>query len=419
MERFIIQGGKQLNGAVKVAGSKNSVLAILAATLLTKDECIIDNVPLIGDVMKMIEILESIGVKIEWIGAHKLRIQAKDVDPEKMDYSLVGSIRASILLIGSLLARFKKFKISHPGGCIIGARPVGVHFEALEDLGVKITLDDKFYYFEVNKLIGKKIILKEFSVTATENLMMAASLAEGITTIKIAAIEPHIQDLGKFLNKMGAKIIGGGIHSIIIKGRKNLHGAEHSVSTDPIEAGTFMIAAAASRGEVLVKDVNPNHLDLVLEKLKEFGVFLEINSDSVLVKAPAELKACKVEARAYPGVPTDLQAPFAVLATQAHGTSLIHDTLYEGRMGYVNELSKMGANALICDPHRVLITGPTPLYGREITSFDLRAGATLIIAALIAEGESKINEARQVDRGYECIEERLRGLGANIKRIKV
>ena len=366
----------------------------------------------------MIEILESIGVDIEWIGARKLRIQAKDVDPEKMDYSLVGSIRASILLIGSLLTRFKKFKIPHPGGCIIGARPVGVHFQALEDLGAKITQDDKFYYFEADKLIGKKIILKEFSVTATENLMMAASLAEGTTTIKIAAIEPHIQDLGKFLNKMGAEIKGGGIHSIIIKGKENLHGAEHSISPDPIEAGTFMIAAAASRGKVLVKDINPDHLDLVLEKLKEFGVSLEINSDSVLVKAPTALKASKVEARTYPGIPTDLQAPFAVLAAQANGTSLIHDTLYEGRMGYINELSKMGANALICDPHRVLITGPTPLYGQEITSFDLRAGATLIIAALIAEGESKINEAHQVDRGYEKIEERLRGLGADIKRVK-
>ena len=418
MEKFVIRGGEPLKGVIEVAGSKNAALAILAATLLTDEECEIDNIPLIGDVLRMIDILKSIGADVEWTGTRKLKIRAKEIDPEKMDYSSVGLIRASILLLGPLLTRFKKFKIPHPGGCIIGARPVGVHFDALEALGAEITQDGDFYYFQRGELTGKKIVLKEFSVTATENLMMAASLAKGTTIIKIAAIEPHVQDLGKFLNKMGAKIKGDGVHTIVIKGQEKLHGASHVIIPDPIEAGTFIIAAAASRGEVLIKNVNPDHLDLVLEKFKEFGVPLEVGQDSILIKSPTSLKACKIEARTYPGIPTDLQAPFAILATQANGTSLIHDTLYEGRLGYVNELNKMGANAVVCDPHRVLITGPTPLYGQEITSFDLRAGATLIIAALIAEGESKINEPHQVDRGYERIEERLRGLGADIKRIR-
>ncbi len=419
MEKFIINGGKPLNGEIEVRGSKNATTPILAACLLTKEECIIDNVPRITDVMNMIKILQSMGVEVEKIGERTVRVKAgDDMDPEKMDFMLVGRMRSSILLLGSLLARFRKFKIKQPGGCIIGARPIGIHFDALEALGARITQDDQFYYFEADRLVGKKIILKEFSVTATENLMMAATLAEGTTTIRTAAIEPHVQDLGRFLRKMGADIRGCGFHTIEINGVESLHGARHTIQPDPIEAGTFAIAAGATRGEVIIKNVVPNDLDLVLEKLKEAGVLFDIEEGNKLhVRPTSKLGTLtKVEARTYPGLPTDLQAPFAVLATQTEGNTLVHDTLYEGRMNYINELSKMGANAVICDPHRAIITGPTPLYGKDIQSFDLRAGATMIIAALLAQGQSTLSGIEQVDRGYEEIEQRLGNLGADIKR---
>ena len=419
MQKFVINGGKPLEGKVDVVGSKNATTPILSACLLTKEECIIDNIPLIADVMKMIEILESMGVEIEWVGKRKLKVKAgNNVDPEKMDFEIVGHMRSSILLLGSLLARFKKFKIKQPGGCIIGARPVGIHFDALEALGAKITSENGFYYFKADKLTGKTIVLREFSVTATENLMMAATLAEGTTTIKIAAIEPHVQDLARFLIKMGAKIKGLGIHTIQIQGVEKLRGAEHKIIPDPIEAGTFAIAAVATKGNVEINNINPHELDLVIEKLKEIGANIEIKNNKLLIKPASKFNAIKkIETRTYPGIPTDLQAPFAVLTTQTEGTTLIHDTMYEGRLAYINELNKMGADAIICDPHRALITGPTPLYGQDITSFDLRAGATLIIAALLAEGKSTIDKIDQVDRGYEKIEERLRNLGADIQRV--
>lgn len=421
MQKFVINGGKPLKGKIDVMGSKNAATPILSACLLTKEACVIDNIPLIDDVLKMIELLKSMGVEVEWLEKRKLRVKAGDnVDPEKMDFSIVGHMRSSILLLGSLLARFKKFKIKQPGGCIIGARPVGVHFDALEALGAKITPENGFYCFEADRLIGKKIVLREFSVTATENLMMAATLAEGTTIIKIAAIEPHVQDLARFLIKMGAKIKGLGIHTIQIKGVQKLHKAEHKIIPDTIEAGTFAIAAIATKGDVEINNVNPHELDLVIEKLKEIGANIEIKENKLLIKPSPKYNAIrKIETRTYPGIPTDLQAPFAVLATQAEGTTLIHDTMYENRLAYINELNKMGANAIICDPHRALITGPTPLYGQDITSFDLRAGATLIIAALLASGKSTIDKIEQVDRGYERIEERLRNLGAEIERVEI
>lgn len=421
MQKFIINGGKPLQGKIDVMGSKNAATPILSACLLTKEECIIDNIPLISDVLKMVELLESMGVETEWIEKRKLKVKAgNNVDPEKMDFEIVGHMRSSILLLGSMLARFGKFKIKQPGGCIIGARPVGVHFDALEALGAKITSEDGFYCFKAAKLVGKKIVLKEFSVTATENLMMAATLAEGTTIIKIAAIEPHVQDLARFLNKMGAKIKGLGIHTIQIQGVEKLRGAEHKIIPDPIEAGTFAIAAVATKGNVEINNINPHDLDLVIEKLKEIGANIEIKNNKLLIKPASKFNAIKkIETRTYPGIPTDLQAPFAVLTTQTEGTTLIHDTMYEGRLAYINELNKMGADAIICDPHRALITGPTPLYGQDITSFDLRAGATLIIAALLAEGKSTIDKIDQVDRGYEKIEERLQNLGADIQRVDV
>ncbi len=418
MQKFIIHGGKKLNGAITVKGYKNAATPIIAATLLTDEECIIKNIPRIGDVFRMIEILTSMGVKISWLKSDTLRIKAENINPEKMDFKAVSRLRSSILLLGPLLARCKKFKIPQPGGCVIGARPIDSHFTALEKLGAKITRENGFYSFEAKKLEGKEIILPEFSVTATENLMMAASITSGITTIKIAALEPQVQDLQKFLKKMGAKIKFGNFNTIIIEGAKKLHGATYTIIPDPIEAGTFIITAVATKSELIIKNVIHDHLDLVFNKLSEMGAKFEFDGNDVLIKPVGMLTSAKIEARIFPGLPTDLQAPFGILATQAHGTSLIHDTLFEGRLGYINELNKMGANAIICDPHRALISGPTQLYGAEITSFDLRAGATMIIAALVAQGESVISNIEQIDRGYENIEERLRSIGADITRLE-
>lgn len=419
MEKFVIRGGKKLRGTIEVKGYKNAATPIIAASLLTDEECVIKNIPRIGDVSSLIEIIKSIGVNISWLDESALRIKAEKVDPDKTNFAPVSRMRSSVLLLGPLLARCKKFKMPQPGGCVIGARPITSHFTALEKLGAKITKENGFYKFEAEKMEGKEIVLPEFSVTATENLMMAASLTPGVTTIKIAAMEPQVQDLAEFLNKMGAKIKFGSFNTITICGAKKLHGAEHLVIPDPIEAGTFIIAGVAAKSEILIKNIIPDHLDLVMDKLKEMGAKFEINKNEILIKPVSMLNAAKIEARIFPGLPSDLQAPFGVLTTQARGTSLIHDTLYEGRLGYVNELNKMGANAIICDPHRALISGPTQLYGAEITSFDLRAGATMIIAALIAQGESTINNIEQIDRGYENIEERLRDIGADIARMKI
>ncbi len=419
MQKFIINGGKKLSGTIEVKGYKNAATPIIAASLLTTEECIIKNVPQIGDVFRMIEILESMGVEISWLAPNTLRVKAETINPEKMDFKAVSRMRSSILLLGPLLARCGKFKIPQPGGCVIGARPIGSHFTALEKLGAKITRENGFYCFEAKKLEGKEIVLPEFSVTATENLMMAAALTGGVTTIKIAALEPQVQDLQKFLKKMGAKIKFGNFNTVIIEGVKKLHGATYSVIPDLIEAGTFAIAAVATKSELMIKNVIRDHLDLVFDKLSEMGAKFEFDGNNVLIKPVGMLTSAKIEARIFPGLPTDLQAPFGILATQAQGTSLIHDTLFEGRLGYINELNKMGANAIICDPHRALISGPTQLYGAEITSFDLRAGATMIIAALVAQGESVISNIEQIDRGYENIEERLKIIGADITRMEI
>lgn len=417
MAKFIIHGGKPLRGKITAGGMKNAATPIIAAALLTSEECVISNVPKISDVDRMLEILKSLGAKAEWTGDHEVTICAKDADLRMMDEKKVKSMRSSILFLGPMLARFKKVVIPEPGGCIIGNRPPDTHFYALEKLGAKITRSDGNFILETAGLVGSLIILPEFSVTATENVLMAASLAKGRTEIHLAAAEPHVQDLIKFLNEMGSKISGAGTHTVVVDGVEKLHGARHTLIPDQIEIGTLAVAAAVSGGEVTIENVVPGYLDIVLLKLQEAGVNLEAGENFLKIKPSDNLKAFRLQTLPYPGFPTDLQAPFGVLATQCRGTTLIQDPLFEGRMGYVGELLKMGANAIVADPHRVVITGPTPLQGQEIKSFDLRAGATLIIAGLIASGETIINEAEIVDRGYERIDERLNALGADIRRV--
>lgn len=415
MSNLVIEGGHSLHGEVKVPGSKNAVTPILAATLLTKEECILYNVPEISDVDKMLKLLQELGAEVTRDG-RTIRVKAERLELKRLESKLVKGMRSSVLMFGPLLARLGEVRLPEPGGCIIGNRPLGAHLQGLAQLGVNVTIEDDVYHLKTDKLTGAHVVLPEFSVTATENIIMAAVLAQGTTVIDLAAAEPHVQDLCKFLLGMGAKISGYGTHRVIIEGVKKLHGTTHRVVPDYIEAGTWAVLAAVSRGELNISPVIPDHLASVLLKLKEIGVLYELKGDTLMVRASRQLKSFKLQAMPHPGFPTDLQAPFSVLATQANGTSLIHDPLYEGRMNHITELIKMGANALIADPHRVVITGPTPLYGREIRSFDLRAGATLVMAGLIAQGETIINDAEVIDRGYEHIDERLKAVGAHLRR---
>ncbi|MCX6763561.1 MAG: UDP-N-acetylglucosamine 1-carboxyvinyltransferase [Candidatus Moranbacteria bacterium] len=418
MEYFEIQGGKKLKGEIEVRGSKNATTPILAATLLTKEKCVISNIPLIEDVFRMLEILESLGAEIKWLGKRKISVKAEKINPAKMDFGKVKKLRSSILLLGSLSARFDNFKMYHPGGCVIGARPVGTHFDALAKLGVKIIQDGKIYKVNSAKRKPTEVVLHEFSVTATENAMMLAAGMPGKTIIKIAAAEPHVCDLGKFLIAMGVKIKGLGTHTLEISGTKNLKSAKYTIIPDANEAATFLIMGVATKSSIRVKNARAEHLDLVLEKLREFGADFKISKNYIEVIPAKKLKAVvKMEAGIYPGIPTDIQAPFGVLATQADGETLIKDHLFEGRFNYLGEIGKMGAKSKVIDVHQAVICGPAKLKGREIKSYDLRAGASLIIAALVAQGKTILNDIYQVDRGYEKIEERLAALGANIKRI--
>ncbi|MBI2644901.1 UDP-N-acetylglucosamine 1-carboxyvinyltransferase [Candidatus Uhrbacteria bacterium] len=414
--QFIIEGGKKLNGDIWVSGAKNAALPIIAATLLTDDECILDNVPRISDVETLLNILKSLGSAVAWTGEHQVTICNRNATFHNPDYQSVKSLRASILFFGSFLARFHTIDMIEPGGCIIGNRPLDTHFHALSKLGVRMEKKNGTYALSSDGLRGAEVVLLEASVTATENILMAAVYAQGVTVIKNAACEPHVQDLVTFLQKLGADIAGNGTTTLTVHGVSVLHGTVHTIIPDTIEAGTFLMLGIANKGKLRINNVIPEHMDVVLEKLKMMGAKFDVSDTTITTHSHGIMRAAKIDARPYPGIPTDLQSVFGVLATQIQGTTLIWDTLFEGRMGYVQELVRMGANAVICDPHRVLITGPTPLYGQEIRSFDLRAGAAMIIAGLIASGRTVINGAEIVSRGYERIVERLQAVGADIQQ---
>lgn len=419
-EKFVIQGRKPLKGEIEVRGAKNAAFPLLAATLLTKEECLIENLPLIEDVFLFVEILESLGAEVSWQGERTLKVRAKEIDPNKIEKDLVSKFRGSVLFFGPLLSRFHKAKLPQPGGCLIGARPIDTHLDAFSQLGVKVSIKDNTFLLKLSKTPkSRQVILSEFSVTATENILLLCSLIPQKTVIKIADGDYGIQELSKFLMKMGVRIKGAGTHTIEIEGRKKLKGIRHKLMSDPIEAGTFILMAACTKGNVLVKNVELPFLEFTLKKLGDFGLpFKIVSKDSVRVKPWISLKIDKLQSLPYPGLPTDLLPLFAVLATQIKGPTLIHDPLYEGRLKYLEELNKMGAQIIFADPHRAIVSGPTPLYGIEVTSPDLRGGASLIAAALIAKGKTIIDNIYQIDRGYERIEERLQKLGADIKRVK-
>jgi len=423
-EHFIIKGGKTLRGEIEARGAKNACFPILAATLLTKEDCEIDNIPLIEDIFRFIELLESLGKKIEWKGGRDILVKHKsDIDVSKIRKDLITKLRGSVLLFGPLLAITKSLEIPQPGGCVIGARPITTHLDAFQQLGAKLSIKvvDNREYFDLclGDKINNEIVLNEFSVTATENvLLFCAGLAEEVV-IKVADCDYPTQELIKFLNKMGAEIEEYGPHAYKIKGNKKLKGVKHKVIGDPIEAGTFILMAAATKSTITIKNVELKYLEFPIKRLIDFGLPITIiDNNSVKVEPWALLRMEKVQALPYPGIPTDLLPLFGVLATQTEGTTLLHDPLYDGRLKYLNELNKMGAEIIFADPHRAIVNGPSKLRGVVVDSPDLRGGASLIVGALLADGETIVNNIYQIDRGYERIEERLQGLGADIKRIK-
>ncbi len=415
MAELIIAGQAKLGGHVTIGGCKNAAAPLVAATLLTDEPCTISNLPRINDVLRLIEIIEIMGGTATWQNPHEVTICARGVSIDKLDEKMVKSMRTTLLFLAPFLHRFSEVKIPEPGGCIIGKRPIDAHIGAVTGFGVSVRREAGLYHFKRDILRGARIVLSEMSVTATENALMMAAVSEGETILKMAAGEPHVMQLVDFLKQMGADIDLIESHVFCIRGKKSLSGASIAVIPDRIEIGTFAVLAAVSQSEITMGPVIADQLDSILIALTNAGVRYAIDGNQLSVLKKSELRAFKLKAQPYPGFPTDLQALFGVLATQAVGTSLIHDYLFEGRMGYVNELVKMGADAIIADPHRVIITGPTPLYGQEIKSLDLRAGATLVIAALIAQGETRIGNAEQIDRGYEDFAGRLRALGADIQ----
>lgn len=416
MQSFIIKGPTKLKGTISASGSKNAALPIIAASILASGITTLKNVPDIVDIRNLLKILEGLGAKYTFEN-NIVKIDTTNISSYKPDPLLVKHLRASIVLMGSLLARFGKVEIPTPGGCFIGPRPIDVHLAGFEALGATIKINGDEYSLEAQHLKGCRFTLREMSVTATENILQAAVLAEGETELRLTATEPHVTDFCNFLVKMGAKIEGIGTNFLIIVGVKELKSVEYEIIPDQIEAGTFAILGAVGNGELTVKNFVSEHHDILLNEFSEMGVNFTLGKDQITVKQSGRLKPVNIKTQVYPGFPTDLQAPFSILLTQADGKSEIFETLFEGRLNYLHELNKMGASTVISNPHQAKITGPTtPLHGTHISGLDLRAGATLIIASMIAEGTSEINGAEVIDRGYENIVEKLTSIGAKIER---
>lgn len=419
MERLIIEGGQPLHGTIRVSGAKNSALVLIAATLLAADTTTLSNVPHLQDVRVISEVLECLGARVTFTDEGVLTVNATGVKEYMAPYDLVTQMRASFFVLGPVLARLGKAKIPLPGGCAIGSRPVDLHLKGLRALGATVTIEHGFVEASADRLYGANVYLDYPSVGATENIMMAASLAEGITVIENAAQEPEVVDLADLLNAMGADVRGAGTDTIVIHGVEALHGADHAVIPDRIEAGTFMMAAAITRGEVRLEGVRLDHMQAIVSKLAEAGVLIHpVGPGAVIVKAPDELKAIDIRTMPYPGFPTDLQAPVMALLTTIPGTSMITETVFENRYLHVDELLRMGAN-IKTEGNAAVIVGCERLTGAPVKSTDLRAGAALILAGLVAEGETSIGGLHHLDRGYEGIVAKFRGAGASITRAQV
>jgi UDP-N-acetylglucosamine 1-carboxyvinyltransferase len=419
MDKFVIRGGNPLLGTVRISGAKNAALPAMAAALLTEDPVILENIPQVRDIETTRKLLSAMGAEVE-LGYgrahHRTTICCRNLTSPEASYELVKTMRASTLVLGPLVARCGRAKVSLPGGCAIGARPIDLHIKGLERLGAKIDQEHGYVEASADRLKGAEIVFDKITVTGTEDLLMAATLAEGETVMQNCAREPEVADLANLLNKMGAKIDGAGTTTIRVKGVNKLHGAKHRIIPDRIEAATFIVAAALTDGDLNVCGCEPDHLGALLQKLQEVGVKTKHTSDAVRVEGNGNLKAADMITEEYPGFPTDLQAQYMALATQAEGTSVITENIFENRFMHAQEMVRMGANIKI-EGSRAVVRGKTPLSGAAVLASDLRASASLVLAALVAEGETIIDRVYHIDRGYEHIEEKLRGVGAQIRRI--
>ena len=417
MEKLLIKGGASLKGEISCSGAKNAALPMIAATILSDEDIILKNLPYLQDITTMFELLGSMGADILLNENMDFTIATNNLKEKEARYELVKTMRASILVLGPLVAKYGEAKIALPGGCAIGSRPVNYHLDALEQLGATITLKNGYIEASAKKLIGSKIKFDGITVTGTENIMMAACLAEGTTTLTNVAKEPEIIDLAEFLNKMGAKISGAGSDEITIEGVERLYGTEHSIPADRIEAGTYLVAAAVTNGEIKINGINPNRLIKVLDKLIETGAKVETSEDSIsLIMNKDKPKPVDITTAPFPEFPTDMQAQFSVINALANGVSNIYETVFENRFMHIQELNRMGCNIQI-NGNQAIIEGVDSLYGAEVMATDLRASASLILAGLCAKGETKVDRIYHIDRGYERIEEKLNYLGANIIRL--
>ena len=418
MQRFKIEGGKPLEGTVRISGAKNAALPAMAAALLTNELVHLQNIPRVRDIITMAQLLAHMRATVQSpdLPPSDMTIQAQTISHREAPYELVKTMRASVLTLGPLVARFGYAKVSLPGGCAIGARPIDLHIQALEKMGAQISIDHGYVEARVKRLRGAEIHFDKITVTGTENIMMAAALAEGESVLSNAALEPEITDLADLLNKMGAKVEGAGTSTIRIQGVDKLHGAKHAIIPDRIEAGTFVVAAAITRGDLLLTGCEPKHLAAVFDKLVACGVELhDEGSGNLRVRATKGLRAADVITEEYPGFATDMQAQFMTLATQATGTSEITETIFENRFMHASEMTRMGADITV-DGRKAIVRGPTPLSGATVIASDLRASASLVLAGLVASGTTWIDRVYHIDRGYERIEEKLRSVGARIER---
>ena len=417
MDKIVIEGGRRLEGTVKMSGAKNAVLPVLAATLLTQGRNIIDGVPKVRDVTTMIKLLEGLGAKLESYHNEKIILDTCNANNPEAPYDLVSTMRASCLVLGPLLSRLGKAKVSLPGGCAIGARPIDLHIKGLQEMGAEITLEKGYVQGKVKKLKGTQFYFDTVSVTGTANLMMAAVLADGETVLENAAKEPEVGFLADILNLAGAKISGQGTDIITIQGTSSLDPIECTIFPDRIETGTFMIAAAITQGDITIENCVPQHVEPIILKLQEGQVGIEIEKNKMRVFAKGPIKAVNAKTHPYPGFPTDIQAQFMALMTLAKGQSIIMETVFENRFMHVAELKRMGANISL-DGHTAIINGVEGLSGAPLMATDLRASASLVLAALAAKGQSVISRVYHIDRGYVAIEKKLSQLGAQINRVK-
>ena len=419
MDKLVIRGGAPLLGTIRVSGAKNAALPCMAAALLTEEPVVLENIPQVRDIQTTRNLLAAMGAEVE-LGYgrahHRTTIQCKTLAAPEASYELVKTMRASTLVLGPLVARCGRARVSLPGGCAIGSRPIDMHIKGLERLGAKITQDHGYVEATTDRLKGAEIAFDKITVTGTEDLLMAATLAEGETVMLNCAREPEVADLAALLNKMGAHIEGAGTATIRVKGVSKLRGAKHRIIPDRIEAATFIIAGAITGGDLNVTGCEPGHLDAVLSKLKDIGVKTKSSGDSVRVMGDNPLTGSDMTTEEYPGFPTDAQAQLMALATQAEGTSVITENIFENRFMHAQELVRMGANIKI-EGRRAVVIGKSPLSAAAVLASDLRASASLVLAALVADGETIIDRVYHLDRGYENIEEKLRGVGAEIKRI--